>query len=136
MKQVTVIIPNWNGSKYLEKCLDALLVQQGVFGVIVVDNGSTDGSQELLQNRYPQVKSIFLSENTGFCHACNVGIKESNTPYVILLNNDTEVLPGFVEKLVEAIEKDERIFSVSAQMLQIQDSKLIDSAGDMYTIMG
>ncbi len=136
MNQVTVVIPNWNGSKYLEKCLDALLMQQGVFDVVVVDNGSTDGSVELLQHKYPQVKSILLNENTGFCHACNVGIEESVTPYVILLNNDTEVLPGFVKNLVKAIEKEENIFSVSAQMLQIQNPKLIDSAGDMYTIMG
>ena len=136
MKQVTVVIPNWNGSKYLEKCLDALLLQQGIFDVIVVDNGSKDGSVELLKERYSQVKTIFLSENTGFCHACNVGIEAAVTPYVILLNNDTEVLPGFVENLLRAIEKDERIFSVSAQMLQIQNNELIDSAGDMYTIMG
>ena len=136
MKQVTVVIPNWNGSKYLEKCLDALLMQQGVFDVVVVDNGSTDGSVELLQDKYPQVKCILLNENTGFCHACNEGMKASDTPYVLLLNNDTEVLPGFVENLVQAIEKDEKIFSVSAQMLQIQNPELIDSAGDMYTIMG
>lgn len=136
MKQVTVVIPNWNGSKYLEKCLDALLEQQGVFDVIVVDNGSTDGSVEILANKYPMVKTILLKENTGFCHACNVGIEASDTPYVILLNNDTEVLPGFVENLVMAMEKGEKIFSVSAQMLQIQNPELIDSAGDMYTIMG
>lgn len=136
MKQVTVVIPNWNGGKYLEKCLDALLAQQGVFDVIVVDNGSTDGSVELLKDKYPQVKSILLKENTGFCHACNVGVEASGTPYVILLNNDTEVLPGFVENLVTAIEKSENIFSVGAQMLQIQNPELIDSAGDMYTIMG
>ncbi|MBQ7920144.1 MAG: glycosyltransferase family 2 protein [Lachnospiraceae bacterium] len=136
MKQVTVVIPNWNGSKYLEKCLDALLTQQGVFDVIVVDNGSTDGSVEILANKYPTVKTILLKENTGFCHACNVGIEASDTPYVILLNNDTEVQPGFVENLVKAIEADERIFSVSAQMLQIQNPELIDSAGDMYTLMG
>ena len=136
MKQVTVIIPNWNGIRYLEKCLDALLLQQGFFDMIVVDNGSTDGSVELLQGKYPSVKTILLKENTGFCHACNVGIEASDTPYVILLNNDTEVLPGFVENLVKAIEKDETIFSVGAQMLQIQNQSLIDSAGDMYTLMG
>ncbi len=130
------MIPNWNGSKYLEKCLDALLAQQGVFDVIVVDNGSTDGSVEILQNKYSAVKTILLKENTGFCHACNVGIEASETPYVILLNNDTEVLPGFVENLIAAIGKEEDIFSVSAQMLQIQNPELIDSAGDMYTFMG
>ena len=136
MKQVTVVIPNWNGSKYLEKCLDALLAQQGVFDVIVVDNGSTDSSVKILEEKYPQVQAILLSENTGFCHACNLGMEAAETTYVILLNNDTEVLPGFVENLVKAIEKDENIFSVSAQMLQIQNPELIDSAGDMYTIMG
>lgn len=136
MKQVTVIIPNWNGKKYLEKCLDALLAQQGVFDVIVVDNGSTDGSAQLLSEKYPNVGRILFEENTGFCHACNEGIKACDTPYVILLNNDTEVLPGFVEHLVKAMEGDEKVFSVGAQMLQIQDNSRIDSAGDMYTILG
>lgn len=136
MKDVTVIIPNWNGKKYLEKCLDALLMQQGSFDVTVVDNGSRDGSRELLLEKYPEVKTIFLQENTGFCHACNVGIRESDTPYVLLLNNDTEVLAGFVENLVRAIEQDANIFSVGACMLQVQDTERIDSAGDMYTLVG
>ncbi len=135
--KVTVVIPNYNGIKYIRDCMDSLRSQAGeVFDILVVDNASKDGSLEILQKEYPEAKVIALEENTGFCHAVNVGIKESNTPYVLLLNNDTVVKPEFVKSLVEAIEESEDIFSVSAQMLSMEDESLIDSAGDGYCILG
>ena len=89
--KVTVVIPNYNGIKYIRDCMDSLRSQAGeVFDILVVDNASKDGSLEILQKEYPEAKVIALEENTGFCHAVNVGIKESNTPYVLLLNNDTD----------------------------------------------
>ena len=91
MQEVSVIIPTYNGVPYLETCLDALKGQtfQG-FSVILVDNGSADGSVDLVRNKYSWVKLIDLPENYGFCRAVNEGIRVSETPYVILLNNDTE----------------------------------------------
>lgn len=136
MKKVTVVVPNWNGKEYLKKCLDSLRVQEYDFDLIVVDNGSADESVSMVQAEYPEAKLITFAENTGFCHACNAGMKAADTPYVILLNNDTEVLPGFVENLVKAIEADENIFSVSSRMLQIQDNDKLDDAGDRYTVLG
>ena len=138
MQKVTVVIPNYNGIKYIAACLDSLygLKEQDLFRVLVVDNGSVDGSPDVIRTRYPQVKLIPLSENTGFCHAVNVGIEKARTPYVILLNNDTVVLPGFVESLVTAIEKNEKIFSVSSCMLQWDDHSLVDDAGDRYCVLG
>ena len=136
MKKVTVVVPNWNGIEYLRKCLNSLRGQTCEFDLIVVDNGSTDGSVQMVQTEYPEVFVIGFPDNTGFCHACNAGMQKAETPYVILLNNDTEVLPGFVEKLVQAIEADEKIFSVSSQMLQIQNHDKIDDAGDRYTVLG
>lgn len=138
MQKVTVVIPNYNGIKYIAACLDSLygLKEQDLFRVLVVDNGSADGSPDVIRTRYPQVELIALSENTGFCHAVNVGIEKAGTPYVILLNNDTVVLPGFVESLVTAIEKNEKIFSVSSCMLQWDDRSLIDDAGDRYCVLG
>ncbi len=136
-KKVTIVIPNYNGIKYICPCMDALYSQDDIsFDILVVDNASKDGSLEVVQTEYPQAQLISLSENTGFCHAVNVGIEASETSYVLLLNNDTVVKPGFVKALVEAIEEAEDIFSVSSQMLSMQDENLIDDAGDGYSLLG
>lgn len=135
--KVTVVIPNYNGIKYIRNCMDSLRNQtEKPFEVLVVDNGSKDGSLEILQEEYPEARVIALKENTGFCHAVNLGIRESKTPYVILLNNDTIVKAGFVSSLVKAVEEREDIFSVSAQMLSMEDENILDGAGDGYCILG
>lgn len=135
--KVTVVIPNYNGIKYIRGCMDSLRLQSlKDFEILVVDNGSKDGSLEILQEEYPEAKVIALEENTGFCHAVNLGIQESKTPYVILLNNDTIADADFVKALVEAIEEEEDIFSVSAMMLSMQNQEIIDGAGDNYSLLG
>lgn len=136
--KATVVIPNYNGIKYIEDCLDSLnaLKEQELFSVLVVDNGSTDGSIEVIRDKYPQVQLVVLPENTGFCHAVNVGIEASHTPYIILLNNDTVVLPDFVNALVNTMEQDAKTFAVSSLMLQWQNHDLIDDAGDQYCVLG
>lgn len=141
MAEVTVVIPNYNGIKYLEDCLNSLLQQAKdapEFKILVVDNGSTDGSRELLLEKFAShpVQSVFLAENTGFCHAVNVGIEEADTPYVLLLNNDTKVRDGFVKYLYEAIVQNTRIFSVSSKMLMWDKPELLDDAGDYYCAFG
>ncbi len=136
-KKVTVVIPNYNGIKYIRGCMDSLRMQEGEpFDIIVIDNASADGSLQVLQQEYIEARVVPLSENTGFDYAVNLGIRESNTPYVILLNNDTIVKPGFVQALVEAIEEAEDIFSVSSMMLSMQDENIIDDAGDGYCALG
>ena len=98
MCKVSVIIPNYNGKKYLKDCLDAMENQSfRDFEVLLVDNGSEDGSREYVEEAYPWVRLITLSENTGFCGAVNQGIKKSSSPLVILLNNDTIAEKNFVE---------------------------------------
>ena len=139
MEKVTVVIPNYNGIRFLEECLNALYRQEEdtpSFLVLVVDNGSSDGSLELLREKFPQTEVIPLSENTGFCHGVNVGIQHSRTPYVILLNNDTKVYPGFVKALYRAIEGKKDAFSVSARMLMWDKPELLDDAGDGYCVFG
>lgn len=139
MEKVTVIIPNYNGMKFIEGCLKALFCQEEgtpEYHVTVVDNGSRDGSPELVRERFPQVSVIPLSSNTGFCHAVNVGIQDSEAPFVILLNNDTEVRPQFIRALVEAIEEKPHAFSVSAKMLMWDEPDRIDDAGDRYCVLG
>lgn len=139
MAEITVVIPNYNGIRFLKGCLEAVLQQvetTPAYEVIVVDNGSTDGSRELIAQYFPTVRLEALQENTGFCHAVNVGIGKSRAKYVLLLNNDTKVKNDFVLELYREIEKREKAFSVSAKMLMWDRPELIDDAGDRYCVLG
>lgn len=134
-KNVTVIIPNFNGFTFLEPCLSALAKQDyDGYEILVVDNGSSDESAAwLLEHEIP---TIFLETNTGFSGAVNIGIKAAVTPYVLLLNNDTEVTPSFVGEMVDAIRRSPSIFAVSSKMIQLHHKELMDDAGDMYSLLG
>ena len=152
MSKVTVIIPNYNGLKFLEPCFRALSRQTfRDFSVLVVDNASTDGSLAWLDaysSEAPagQEEDLFsfplevvrLSENTGFSGAVNEGIRRAESPYVILLNNDTEVFPDYIENLSAAMDADPsgRLFAVSPRMIQLHHPELLDDAGDGYCLLG
>ena len=139
MEKVTVVIPNYNGAGFLRDCLDSLENQEPdtpEYKVLVVDNGSADGSLELLEREYKWVSVIPLPENTGFCHAVNVGIQASASPYVLLLNNDTKVKTGFIKSLYLGIESRPDAFAVSAKMLMWDRPELLDDAGDRYCVLG
>lgn len=134
--RTTVIIPNYNGIAYLENCLSSLRAQEKeTFHTIVVDNGSTDGSRELVTEKFSDVQLIALPHNTGFCGAVNTGITAAVTPYVLLLNNDTTADREFVYRMSEAMQE-KRVFSVSARMLSMQEPDIIDDAGDLYCALG
>ena len=137
MKKTAVIIPNYNGEAYLPDCLDALREQSVQdFDVIVVDNGSTDGSLSYLRSK----KGITLLEmgtNTGFTGAVNAGIKAAErADYVILLNNDTRAGRHFVEHMIEAIAKEDDVFSVQGMLRKMDDPGILDDGGDYYTVFG
>ncbi len=137
METVAVIIPNYNGQKYLSDCLKSLRKQSfRDFKVIMVDNGSSDGSISVVKRDFPEVQIIGLSENTGFANAVNVGIKETGAKYVFLLNNDTVCEEGVLDALVKVLDKKKSVFSVQAKMLQIKEPHLIDDAGDYYCALG
>ena len=139
MRKATVIIPNYNGIRFIKECLESLFAQDvplSMYRIIVVDNGSTDGSRQLIEDAFPEVSLIALPSNTGFCHAVNVGIEAAQTPYVILLNNDTKVCPGFVGGLVNAMEAKPEAFAVSASMRMWDRPELLDDAGDRYCALG
>lgn len=134
-RKVTVIIPNYNGLAFMEPCFEALDLQISEnFQVLVVDNGSTDGSVEWLKEH--EIPTIFLETNTGFSGAVNTGIRAAVTPYVILLNNDTEPDCHYVGEMLRAIERSPKIFSVSSKMIQLHHRELMDDAGDMYSVLG
>ncbi len=135
MREVTVIIPNYNGIDYITGCLDSLAAQTMRPDVIVVDNASTDGSLEIIRER-DDIRLIELGQNFGFCRAVNEGIAATKTKYLILLNNDTKAEPTFVEELYKAIDKYDDTFSVASKMLQMDRPDRIDSAGDLYCALG
>ncbi len=135
MREVTVIIPNYNGIQYIANCLDSLREQTMEADIIVVDNASSDGSLDVVR-KYDDVRLIELSENFGFCRAVNEGIGATKTKYLILLNNDTKAAPTFVEELYKAIDSHPDTFSVASKMLQMNSPDRIDSAGDLYCALG
>ena len=130
----TIVIPNYNGINYIENCLRCLADEPA--HIIVVDNGSDDGSRQVVQEKFPEVRLIGLDRNYGFCRAVNLGIEACTTPYVILLNNDTEVREGFVRAMERPLEQHPEIFSGSAQMRNLRRPGLIDDAGDYYCALG
>ncbi len=135
MKKVTVIIPNYNGLRFMEPCFAALDRQSyKEFDILAVDNGSEDGSREWLREH--GIPTIFLDRNTGFSGAVNVGIRAAKTPYVILLNNDTEPCPDYVGELVRCMDRFPEVFSASSKMIQLYHKELMDDAGDMYSLLG
>ena len=137
MQEVTVVIPNFNGMAYLDGVLSSLERQTiRNFEVILVDNGSTDGSCAFVSAEYPWVHMIQLPENYGFSRAVNEGIHAARSPYVLLLNNDTEAEPDFLEEMVAALRRHKKAFSCQAKMIQLHDRDKMDDAGNYYCALG
>ena len=134
---VTVIIPNYNGIRFLPDCLASLRQQTfRDFSVVVVDNGSTDGSVRFVEEHYPEVQVLALDRNRGFAYAVNAGIMASTAPFVMLLNNDTAAAPDCLAYLMEGIRQSDSIFSVGARIVQMQEPRRIDTTGDFYSLPG
>ncbi len=130
MPRVQVVVPNWNGRHFLPRCLGALSAQSFPdFSVIVVDNGSTDGSVAWLREHAPSVRVIANAANRGFAAAINQGIRTGDSEYVVTLNNDTEPDPGWLEALVAAADSDNRVGMCASKMLFADPPHLINSAG-------
>ena len=137
MKSITVVIPNLNGMQYLEGCLKSLSEQTDQdFEVLMIDNGSTDGSVSWVRAHYPSVRIRAYRRNTGFCKAVNAGIRLSRAEYVLLLNNDVVCDPDMVRRLHQAMEEKPGAFSACAKLLQMSDPEKIDDAGDFYSALG
>lgn len=101
-----IVVVNWNGHQYLEACLTAVLDQRFTdVRVVVVDNGSSDGSVEWMADHFPQVQVIPLSHNIGFAAANNLGMAAASSCYVITLNNDAQAGPGWLAALQKEIRQ-------------------------------
>ncbi len=135
--RVTVVIPNWNGERFLDLCLGSLRNQSFTeFETILVDNGSKDGSLAFVAENFPEVKTIALGENEGFVGAVNAGIEASETEYVVLLNNDTEQDPGWLEALVRAAQGHPESGLFASKLLDFHDRRVLDGAGDAMRLSG
>ncbi len=137
MPRVSVIIPNWNGAHWLDPCLDALERQTfRDFEVVVVDNGSTDASVELLERRRGagglDLRIVELSENIGFAAGINAGISTCTAEYIAALNNDTVPCADWLQSLVEALDEHAAAGSAASAMLNLSEPDRIDTIGDGY----
>lgn len=133
----SVIIPHWNGREHLESCLTALRRQRyRDFEAILVDNGSTDGSQAIVRGQFPEVRLLELGENRGFTGACNAGYAASQGEFVVLLNNDTEAHPGWLEALAGAFDRHADAGTLASKLLLFDRRDQFHAAGDFYRVDG
>ena len=127
---ISVVVANWNGLRYLDHCLSSLAAQTyPAVEVIVVDNGSSDGSPAWIAEHFPAVHVIANSANRGFAVANNQGIAASRGPFVALLNNDAWAEPGWLTGLYAAAAPDDRIGMVASLMVSASQPERVDSAG-------
>lgn len=134
---VSVVIPNWNGAAHLRRCLDGLAAQtRRAERVVVVDNGSTDESLEMMATDYPWVEVIALPVNTGFAPAVNVGIRAVDTDLIGLLNNDAVPNRDWLATLLEAEQVAGPEVGFLTSKIVTADGRFIDSAGDFLDDAG
>lgn len=137
MGPVTVVIVNWNGGMYIRDCLNSLEMQTvPEYSAIVVDNGSSDGSLELVRESFDKVKIIPLKKNLGFAVGNNIALKKVSTEYVALLNNDAMPHTHWLANLVDALENHPDAGFAASKMLFYHKPDQIDRAGDAYTTAG
>lgn len=134
---ISIIIPNWNGKELLKVCLASLKEQTYKdIEVIIVDNGSIDGSTQYIKKYFPEFECIELPKNVGFAPAVNIGIKKAKGEYIVLINNDTEVDKNCIRYLVKAAKAYPEVGFVAAKMLNFYNRNIIDSAGDYIDVVG
>ena len=133
LEAVNIVIPNWNGLRFLPDCLASIERQQCLdWRITVVDNGSTDGSVEYLRKARPKVHLISLPENRGFSAAVNAGILSSTCQFVFLLNNDTELPPDCLHHLLKTAAELSGYDFFAPKMLSFHEHSILDGAGDGY----
>lgn len=132
----TVIIPNYNGRRFLPKLLESLAIQRGVeFAICLVDDASTDDSAGYVHDEWPTVRLIRNGRNVGFAASCNAGLRVATTPFVVLLNNDTHVEPDWLVEGLRPFDEPD-VGSVASLALLAEPPHLIDTAGDVYSVAG
>ncbi|MGI8893215.1 MAG: glycosyltransferase family 2 protein [Bacteroidia bacterium] len=129
MPLTSVVILNWNGKKLLEQFLPFVAEYSGNAEVIVADNASTDDSIEFVLKNFPGIQIIKNDKNYGFAEGYNVALQWVKSKYIILLNSDVEVTPGWIDPLISQMEADERIGAVQPKIKSWQDKQMFEYAG-------
>lgn len=137
MSFISVIIPNYNGRKFLETCLHALSKQTYTnFETLLVDDASTDGSLFFVQAYYPATRIIALKKNVGFASAVNEGIRQAKGQYLALLNNDTETDENWLRELHHALESHRKAGFCASLMINYTNRSRVDCAGIGFSSWG
>lgn len=132
LSSVAVVIPNWNGRRWLPGCLDSLGAQElAPAQVIVVDNGSTDGSVDYLRCEHPGVEITALPTNTGFAHAANLGLRAARCEHVALVNTDVVLAPDWLARMAATLAAHPQAASVACKMLDMAERGRVYDAGDV-----
>ncbi len=135
--RVSVVIPNYNGARFLAACLQSLLNQSLAPGeILVVDNGSHDDSAEIVARTAPDAAVIRLNRNLGYAGAANVGIRVARGEWIAVLNNDTEADPGWLAECMAAAERHPRASFLASRILQFENRNCVYSAGDCFLRAG
>ncbi len=131
MKKTAVVILNYNGEKMLQQFLPSVVeyTPEDIADVVVADNASTDRSLEILKEQFPSVKTLVLDKNYGFAGGYNRAIAQLDYEYILLLNSDVEATEGYLEPLVEALDKDSKVVSVQPKLLAQKDKDKFEYAG-------
>ena len=136
--KVSIVILNWNGYEVTRECLASLSkIDYPNYEIVLVDNGSADGSPERLAAEFPGITLIRNKKNLGFTGGNNAGIRhalEENVDYVLLLNNDTVVAPNFLSELIRAGESDNRIGLLNPKIFYFEPSDRIWYAGGSFNV--
>jgi hypothetical protein len=134
---LSIVIVNWNGRQHLARCLPSLLAQSyRDFEIILVDNASTDGSAAFVREHYPQVRLLENERNLGFAAPNNQAIRAARGPYIVTLNNDTRLPPGWLQALVEAAQAHPEMGAFASLIVFDDRRTMIDSAGLSVTLAG
>ena len=128
---ISVVIVNWNGKHLLGECLDSLCAQHvDRVEIILVDNGSQDGSADYVRERYPDVRVVSLPENLGFAGGNNAGIRVASGKYIALLNNDTKADPEWIPSLLREVETSHpHVGMWASKILSYDNPDIIDNVG-------
>lgn len=135
---VSVIIANKNGEKFLKRCLDSILLEIGNYEVVVVDDGSTDGSVNLLNKYFGKNRRVIfvnLGKNLGASRARNVGVEKSGGKYLMFLDTDTKIKQGWYEETVKFFEENRKVGAAQVKLLTM-NTKKYDYAGDLMGSFG
>src|SRR4030042_6978400 len=134
---ISVIIVNWNGAKFLAKCLAALKAQTfKSFEIIIIDNGSNDRSVDNLETTWPEVRVERLKKNKGFAAANNLGARLAKGTWLALINYDAFPTPGWLQALSDASIKFSEFSFFASYLVMAERNNYTDGMGDIYNVCG